>query len=262
MPTIKYLTTEQLKKEVQKSLRDAEKLLEMPPVMLQREEINEIIVEDESMDGYENCNVVFADISENLKLNERFMVVREPTGRLRKAKWEERDRVQQTYFSKHGRTAIKPKLFENLEIAFENNLHQNILMQVLVQYEPDSAEYIRIHADVYNDIDCRGIYDDFRSTRFFGGLAFYLAKYKSIDGLLIDMIKRSLISDAVNLIRMFCMLHPTSKTASTLEQKSTQQELDTIEAYMNSDCQDAHKLKLAIETSEALFESNHSSVSS
>ncbi|XP_026692627.2 small ribosomal subunit protein mS22 [Ciona intestinalis] len=256
MPTVKFLTTEQLKKEMDKSLKYAEQLLEMPPVMLEREEIDEVIAEDENLDGYEACNVVFTDISENLKLNERFVVVREPSGSLRKAKWAERDRVQQVYFSKPGKTAIKPKLLENMKIAFKHDLHENILMQTLIQHEPDSSEFIRIHQDVYNDIDNRGIYDNFRSTRFFGGLAFYLTKYKSIDGVLIDMVKRSLISDAVNLIQLFCMLHPESKTTSQLKTNANHQQLDIIEAYMNCDCNDSHSLKLAVEAFQISLESD------
>lgn len=51
-------------------------------------------------------------------LKERFIVVREPDGTLRKATWEERDRLVQVYFPKPGRRLIPPLMFkeENLKV--------------------------------------------------------------------------------------------------------------------------------------------------
>lgn len=50
---------------------------------------------------------------------ERFIVVREPNGVLRKATWEERDRMIQIFFPKEGRRVIPPTLFkdENLGVS-------------------------------------------------------------------------------------------------------------------------------------------------
>lgn len=49
---------------------------------------------------------------------ERFIVVREPSGTLRKASWEERDRMIQIYFPKEGRRVLTPVIFreENLQV--------------------------------------------------------------------------------------------------------------------------------------------------
>lgn len=49
---------------------------------------------------------------------ERFIVVREPSGTLRKASWEERDRMIQVYFPKEGRRTLTPIIFkeENLKV--------------------------------------------------------------------------------------------------------------------------------------------------
>lgn len=49
---------------------------------------------------------------------ERFIVVREPNGTLRKASWEERDRLIQIYFPKEGRKLTAPLMFkeENLKV--------------------------------------------------------------------------------------------------------------------------------------------------
>lgn len=49
---------------------------------------------------------------------ERFIVVREPSGTLRKATWNERDRLIQVYFPKEGRKITPPPIFkeENLRV--------------------------------------------------------------------------------------------------------------------------------------------------
>lgn len=54
---------------------------------------------------------------------ERFIVVREPNGILRKATWEERDRLIQVYFPKEGRKLTAPLLFkeENLKVGPKNS---------------------------------------------------------------------------------------------------------------------------------------------
>lgn len=54
-----------------------------------------------------------------LFLQERFIVVREPSGVLRKATWEERDRLIQVYFPKQGRQLTAPLIFqeENLKVG-------------------------------------------------------------------------------------------------------------------------------------------------
>lgn len=53
-----------------------------------------------------------------LLLQERFIVVREPDGVLRKATWEERDRLIQVYFPREGRKLTAPLIFkdENLKV--------------------------------------------------------------------------------------------------------------------------------------------------
>ncbi len=50
---------------------------------------------------------------------ERFIAVREPNGTLRKATWEERDRLIQVYFPKEGRKLTTPLIFkeENLKVG-------------------------------------------------------------------------------------------------------------------------------------------------
>lgn len=50
-------------------------------------------------------------------------MVREPSGVLRKASWEERDRLIQVYFPREGRKLTAPPIFkeENLKVLQKNN---------------------------------------------------------------------------------------------------------------------------------------------
>jgi len=208
MPRVRLLTTAQLEEEIKKKELEADQLLKMPPVMLEREEIDETIAFDEYLDGYEECNVAFIDISEDIPRNERFMVVREPSGLLRKSKWGERDRYQQVYFPTEGRHIVnKPWLFRDLSTAFENNLHLNVLEQVLIEFEPDSPEYISLFHQVYDDVNERSLFSDLHSTRYFGGLVFFLVKHRTPDNLLIHLLQNSQIEGAVDLVRLFHILH-------------------------------------------------------
>ena len=52
--------------EFDDKISEAKKILKMPPVMIERTEINEMISNDEILNGYEDFNVVFTDISEDL----------------------------------------------------------------------------------------------------------------------------------------------------------------------------------------------------
>jgi len=41
----------------------------MPPIMLEREPIDDVLSNDPDLDGYEHSNVMFMDISEDLQEN-------------------------------------------------------------------------------------------------------------------------------------------------------------------------------------------------
>ena len=44
-------------------------MLRVPPVMIERKEIDEVIAHDHKLDGYEDAKLVFTDISEDLPKN-------------------------------------------------------------------------------------------------------------------------------------------------------------------------------------------------
>lgn len=44
---------------------EAEKYLEMPPIMEEREDSNTVLEKRPELDGYSECNIVFTDISQD-----------------------------------------------------------------------------------------------------------------------------------------------------------------------------------------------------
>lgn len=250
-PTYKLMTEDQLAQAVELATEQAKHLLKMPPVLPERKPIDDVLSEDKILDGMDTAKYVFTDITYNIPHRERFIVVREPTGTLRKASWEERDRLIQVYFPKEGRKLTAPLIFkeENLKMVFSQDRHEDVLNLCLVQFEPDSSEYIRVHAATYEDIDKHSKYELLRSTRHFGGMAWYLVNARRVDGLVVDMLKRELIQDAVSLVSLFHMIHPHSESA----QEATSQQAtgtDLLKIYAQKESQRSGYIELALQAYE------------
>nr|CAB3264000.1 28S ribosomal protein S22, mitochondrial-like [Phallusia mammillata] len=256
MPRVRLLTTEQLNQEIKKMDEKFDEMLEMPPVMLEREEIEETIAFDELLDGYEEGKLIFTDITVDLKPDERCMVVREPTGLLRRAQWDERDRALGVYYPKCGRSLHKDPVFENPQVAFKNQFHKNILERILVEFVPDSKEFIHYTQMVYDEIDKESQYDLLRSTRFFGGLAFYLAKHKSIDGLLKNILEnKSSLPDAADLVKLFCLINNESNTARNLKDLNNCDDFRIVQVYVQNDATMKKILELSLQTFQQIPQS-------
>ncbi|KAF3693088.1 28S ribosomal protein S22, mitochondrial [Channa argus] len=250
-PSYKLMTDEQLQEAVETATDEARKLLEMPPVLPERKPINDVLSEDKILDGMDKAKYVFTDITYNIPHRERFVVVREPNGILRKATWEERDRLIQVYFPRKGRKITPPLIFkeENLKVVFSQDRHEDVLDLCLVQFEPDSSEYIRIHAATYEDLDKHSKYELLRSTRHFGGMAWYLVNVRRVDGLIVDMLKRHLLQDAVSLVSLFHMVHPQSESA---KEAASQQATgtDLLKLYAQKESQRSGYIELALQANE------------
>ncbi|XP_053342394.1 28S ribosomal protein S22, mitochondrial [Clarias gariepinus] len=233
-PKYKLLTDAQLEEAVQKAEEQAKRLLKMPPVLPERQPIEDVLCEDKILEGMDTAKYVFTDITYNIPHRERFIVVREPNGVLRKASWEERDRLIQVYFPKDGRKLTLPPIFkeENLKIMFGQNRHEEVLNYCLVQCEPDSADCKRVHTLTYEDIEKHGKYELLRSTCLFGGLVWHLVSSRRIDGLLLDMLQRTRLQDAVDLVHLFNLVHPQSDVALQSQQATG---IDLLQVY--ADCE-------------------------
>ncbi|XP_061684193.1 28S ribosomal protein S22, mitochondrial [Syngnathoides biaculeatus] len=250
-PTYKLMTDEQLEQAVQLATEKAKQLLQMPPVLPERKPISDILSVDKILDGMETAKYVFTDITYEIPHRERFIVVRETNGTLRKATWEERDRLIQVYFPKEGRKLTPPLIFneENLKMVFSEDRHKDVLDLCLVQFEPDSSQYINVHAATYEDLEKHGKYDLLRSTRHFGGMVWYLVNVRRIDGLIVDMLKKDLVQDAVSLVSLFHMVHPHSESAQeAFSLKAT--DTDLLKIYALKESQRSGYIELALQAYE------------
>ncbi|KAK2846887.1 hypothetical protein Q5P01_009886 [Channa striata] len=250
-PTYKLMTDEQLQQAVEAATEQAKKLLQMPPILPERKPISDVLSEDKILDGMDTAKYVFTDITYNIPHRERFIVVREPSGVLRKATWEERDRLIQVYFPREGRKITPPLIFkeENLKVVFSQDRHEDVLDLCLVQFEPDSSEYIRIHAVTYEDLDKHSKYELLRSTRHFGGMVWYLVNARRVDGVIVDMLKRELLQDAVSLVSLFHMVHPQSESAKeAARQQATG--TDLLKIYAQKESQRSGYIELALQAHE------------
>ena len=80
---------------------------------------------------------------------DRYIVVRETDGTLRQAHWEERDRMNQIYFPKAGRSLTLPKMLTSAHLPSvlqgeRAHRHGEVLDLCNLQCEPDSPDYIRV----------------------------------------------------------------------------------------------------------------------
>ncbi|XP_060761242.1 28S ribosomal protein S22, mitochondrial [Neoarius graeffei] len=255
-PKYKLLTDAQLEEAVQKAEEQAKRLLKVPPVLPERQPVEEVLCEDKILEGMDTAKYVFTDITYNIPHRERFIVVREPSGVLRKASWEERDRLIQVYFPREGRKLTAPPIFkeENLKVLFGQNRHEEVLNYCLVQFEPDSADFKQVHTVTYEDIEKHGKYDLLRSTCLFGGLVWHLVSSRRIDGLLMDMLQRDRLQDAVDLVHLFNLVHPQSDVA--LQGKNATG-IDLLKVYAGCESQKP-AIKLALQSYEQAMAVNSS----
>lgn len=250
-PTYKLMTDKQLNQAVVIATEKAKQLLQMPPVLPERKPICDVLSEDKILDGMDTAKYVFTDITYNIPHRERFILVREPNGTLRKAGWDERDRLIQVYFPKDGRKLTVPLIFkeENLKMVFPQDRHEDVLNLCLVQFEPDSSEYLRVHTATYEDLDKHNKYKLLWSTRHFGGMAWYLVNARRVDGLIVDMLKRELFQDAVSLVSLFNMVHPHSESA---QEAASQQATgtDLLKIYAQKESQRSGYIELSLQAYE------------
>ena len=157
----------------------------MTPVLPERARKGDTLKQDHELEGFLDNNMIFTDISMN-KENKvswllercdfiahhefpppsvscfslppfsspslspypqnRSVVVREPSGVLRDATWEERDRMMQVYFPSLGRKMWLSHMLtdEGLIPVLEAGRYRDILEMACLQCEPDSADYIRV----------------------------------------------------------------------------------------------------------------------
>ncbi|KAK6177671.1 hypothetical protein SNE40_015726 [Patella caerulea] len=248
-PTYKLLTEEETQEAEESARKAAEWKLQMPPFMLPRKPIHDILSKDPDLEGFDSSKYVFTDISFGVSNKERLIVVRDTDGTLRKADWDERDRVNQVYNPTTGQVYIAPKMFddENLERVLNDDKYIYMLDRACVQFEPDNPDFIRVTHKTFEHINKNRKFDVLRSTRHFGPMTFYLTWNNKIDLLLVDMIHRGLMDDCIDVVNLYVILHPTSKTANNMQDK---QDIERVKTYCQNDAENKAELELSIQAFE------------
>lgn len=119
-PVYKFMTTEEYEQAMAKAKVEALKLLQMPPIIKQREEIDKLVSYDPALQGEVTSKIAFVDISFGVKERDRLMIVREENGLLRYATWDERHRYNFIYYPEQEKELNHPKMFfgEEFEVRF------------------------------------------------------------------------------------------------------------------------------------------------
>ncbi|KAL6261220.1 hypothetical protein P5V15_008745 [Pogonomyrmex californicus] len=248
----KFMTDEELQEAIKMAQHRAKRYLQMPPVVKQRSDPTRILCEDAGLQNHCTAKYVFTDITYGLQDRERFIVVREPNGTLRHANWEERERILQTFLPKPGKELRKPKMFEGeyLKDLLSRNEFEFILDRACVQFEPDDPDYQTVTREVYEHINAERRFDMLRSTRHFGPMVFHLVWTNNIDNLLCDMIENCQIEHAALLIRLYHIIHPTTKSA--VEQCEHTDDVEFVMHYVRLDSPRKDKLEKLLQAYKEL----------
>ena len=95
--------------------------------------------------------------------------------------------------------------------ALNDKTYLYVLDRNCTQFEPDHPSYIKIAHFVYDHINAHNDFDVLYSTRHYGPMVFYLTMKKDIEKLLFHYFKKSNLKDAVELVKLYGLIHPYSK---------------------------------------------------
>jgi len=188
--SLRLMTTKQiLNKQSRVDLR-AKQAFVCPPDMYPRSEINQLLSKDPLISGHETHDILFVDISQaaigkdefsvdDEELHrDRWITVREPSGELRLARWDERDiglgvfymEQREEFDSNRKIRPCPPSLMvehTSFGDALVNGQHRQLLERGLVQFNIDSKDWISLRNAVFRDIIKRRKICDIYSTRFY-----------------------------------------------------------------------------------------------
>jgi len=251
------MTDEDLKMQFESARQQALKRIQMPPVMEPRKPIKKEISYEPAIQGLHDSKIVVVDISMNVKDRDRKIVVREPDGTLREADWDERDRMQHIFYPRKGKEDLVPQMFQDeyLYALLHKHEFSFILDRACCQFEPDDPAYIDITEKTYDFIDKEKQYDLVHSTRHFGPLAFYLVTNKKLDNLLQHYITNNRIDEAVDLIALFHIVYPGSRSATSASKLKDNDHFSVIKSYVENDAVNKEKLQLAVQVLEEALHS-------
>lgn len=157
--------------------------------------------------------------------------------------------MSQIYFPLKGRELEPPQLFndENLKSLLHRKEYVYILDRACVQFEPDDPEYQKITSKVYQEINENNDFEVLRSTRHFGPIAFFLAWFKMIDNLLMELISTSNIKDANELLELYNRLNEKEQIGTGIKLKDDN-DTSLIERYISQNSSKKGQLELVMQS--------------
>lgn len=248
-PIYQFMTDEELQEARRQTEKRARERLQMPPVMSEREPCEQVLEQDPLLAGFDIAKYVFTDISYGIPDRERIIVVREVDGTLRTATWEEKDRLNQTYLPREGRTTRIPAMFEpeNLQAVLGPDKYEYILDRNCIQFEPDHPVYIRTAAAVYDHVAEHKQYPVLYSTRHYGPLVFHLCLSHQLDEFIVyTVLHQRDLATAANAVRIFMRVHPDSKVLTVLDEKTASDE-EIIQGFAKYDAKKGSKIVMALQ---------------
>ncbi|XP_057330569.1 28S ribosomal protein S22, mitochondrial [Microplitis mediator] len=252
-PQYKFMTDEELQEAFRKAREKVYEKLQMPPVVQKRKPITGILSKDPEIQGNDTAKYVFTDITYGVSSVDRLIVVRDPEGVLRHANWDERFRMNQTYFPIEGREINPPKMFQDeyLKDLLKREEYEFVLDRACLQYDPDDPEFHRVTSAVYEAVNEKSQFKKLRSTRHYGPMVFYLTWNKNIDNLLLENITNGLIEDAALLVKLYNTVNPSSKAADITHEGD---DLKFIQQFIELESPIRGKLQAAIHAYKELEE--------
>jgi len=249
-PTYAFMTEKELKKAREDIKQKALNLLQMPPVMSERREDIKKLEYDPALVGFDSARYVFTDITFGIHDRDRIIVVRETDGTLRSATWDERDRMNQTYFPTENRTFKPSRIFEleNLKESLGPETYLYVLDKNCVQFEPDHPTYIETAQYVYDFIETMGHYEYLHSTRHYGPMIFHFILEKRADNLLIYYLKKLQLEEASKIVQLYKVIHPDSKIIEISDLSTENNQIKLIRSYMRTESKKDTMIRATLES--------------
>lgn len=253
-PKFVFMTDQQLKMAKKSAYSRVKARLQMPPVMEPDNSEAEVICRDEEIVGYTKFKVMFIDITPGYMNRNRLMSVREVDGTLRYPTHAERSRLNHIFYPQNKRSIEEPKLFEekNLLRLLKKGEYLYVLNRACIQFEPDDPRYVNVTSQVYNFINEKNDFDLLRSTRYFGPMSLYLAYNDNIDDLLVDMLNRNFLEDAVRLIKLnnICQGLDSEDTSSEMDENDEDKNIAIVKRYSENNSRKQYNIDLALQKYE------------
>jgi len=247
-PIYQFVTQEELDEAMTEVRAKAEKKLEMPPVMDERLDTSEVLESDPLLQGFDTSKYIFTDITYGVSDRQRLIVARDPNGDLRTVTWPEQDRINLTYFPKEGRKHYTPAMFEpdNLQQILGPKKYEYVLDRNCLQYEPDHPLYIRTLDLVHSHISETKGFDSLESTRHYGPMVFNLCWHKWQDELLVHLVAKDRIKEAVDTIKVYLKIHTECQLAASKDWTELTKE-DQLRAFCKTESLKPGKISMVLE---------------